>query len=413
MAGSIHEYQCKLYCLAIEAEYVIEMLLGFYSVHSNIATSNGITDPNEAFAAIVKHCNNNHTLKNVEKLSYLDYKQHCFDLNMPSQVKKEINIEELDITISYDFLRNLDVFPTCKERYKKNLKCKNLIMAGKHDLVCCNICLTCNNCLLLTPQCESGDIIKAVDFIKKVRNFTAHLKFASCVKMEKGDFSCIRITGCSTWNDVLLKYKHAIKIVLQYLRTVLGISIDTRCDNLDKIVTKNKEVYWNIYSTSSINTVRQENFDIVIKRTLKVYLCFTKVEAAGFLGCLSRVASLVTCHQRNQFNFTEEDLLLICNDHRESFAKTVLTEIKLTDNSGKFEIVHIVIESLPASELELLSICMSIHIEFHKEPPECYIDTYSIESRSLRNRIKIYVAEAVRNVLKLNVNVKCTAWCFH
>ena len=250
MHGSkFHEYQSKLYCLSLEAEYVIEMLLGFYSVQSNIAKGNGITDPNEAFTEIVKHCHNNNTLKNVKSVSYPLYKQLIFDLNIPSQVKTEINIKELDITISYDFLRNLDIFPTCNERYKKQLKCKNLTMAGNHNLVCCNICMTCNNCLLLTSACNSTDIIDAVVFMKDVRHFKTRLKFASCEKMEKGDFSCIKSTGCSSWNDLLVKYMGAIKIVLQYLRKVLGIPIVTRCDNLNIIVTKKYEDYWNIYNT--------------------------------------------------------------------------------------------------------------------------------------------------------------------
>ena len=121
----------------------------------------------------------------MKKLSYQDYKQKCFDLIMPIQVKTKIDIEELDITISYDFLRNLDIFPTCKDSYKKQLKCKNL--AGKHNNVCCHLCMTCINCLLTSP-CESGEIIKAVVSIKDFRNFTAHLKYLSCEKMEKGGF---------------------------------------------------------------------------------------------------------------------------------------------------------------------------------------------------------------------------------
>ena len=422
MDGSkLHEYQCKLCCLAVEAEYVIEMLLGFYSVQSNIATSNGITDPNEAFTAIVQHCHNNKTLKNVEKVSYLSYKRLFFDVKKPNQVKTEINIKELDFTISYNFLRNLDVFPTCKNRYKKQLKCKNLTMAGNHNLVCCNICMTCNNCMLLTSACNSTDIITAVVFIKDVRNFTAHLNFSSCEKIEKGDFSCIKMTDCSSWNGVLVKYMDAIKTVLKYLRTVLGISIDSRCINLDMIVIKNTAVYWNVYNASSIFKVMRENFAIInsreniIKRTFNVDLGFSKVETAGSFGYLSRVASLFTSHQQNPFNTRDIDdpsLVQMCNGYRETVEKSVFKELKVADKSGKFEIVNVGVRSIRPSELELLSIGISIHIEFHKGAPECFINPYSTESQSLQKQIKVAVAEVVRNVLKEDVKVECTGWRF-
>ena len=377
-----HEYQCKLYCLSVEAKYVIETLLGFYSVQSNIATSNGITDPNEAFTAIVKHCHNNNTLKNVKMLSYTNYKQQCFDLNIPIQVKTEINIKELDITISCDFLRNLDIFPTCRRPYKKQLA-----------------------------------MAEAVVFIKDVRNFTAHLTFDAYEKMEKGDFSCINITGCLDWNDVLVKYVDAIKTVLRYLRSVLGISIYSRCNNLDIIVTKNYEVYWNIYTTSSMNRVIRENFaminskDYIIKRTFNIDLDFTKVEAAGFWGYLSRVGSLFTSYEQQYFNtrhIGEPYFMLICKVARKTVEKTVFAELNVADNSGKFEIVVVV----NPNHFELFSICMSIHIEFRKEPPECYDNRYSTESRSLQKQIKIALAEAVRTVLKQDFNVVCTRWNF-
>ena len=415
----LHEYQCKLNYLSLEAEYVIETLLGFYSVQSNIAKRNGITDPNEAFTAIVTHChNNNNTLKNVTKLSYPDYKQKCYDLNMPIQVKKKIIIEELDITISYDFLRNLDIFPTCKERYKKQLKCKNLTMAGKHNRVCCHMCMTCINCLLTSP-CKSGDIIEAVVFIKDVRNFTAHLKFSLCEKMQKGDFSCIKITGCHSWNDLLMKYVDAIKTVLQYLKIVTSIAIDSHCLNLEIIVNKNNEVYRHIYNSSSLNRIIQENFvilnykDNIIKRTFDINLGFTKGKAAGFCGHFLSLFSC--CHQKpfDTRDIDEPSILQVCTGCREAVEKIVSTELKLSDNSGKFKIVNIGIQSLTPSQLELRSICMSIHIEFHhSEPPECYTDTYSIESRSLRRQIKITIAEVVNAVLKRAINVECTAWRF-
>ena len=410
MDGSkLHEYQCKLHCLTIEAEYVIETLLGFYAVQSNIAKTNNITDPNEAFTAIVTHCHNNSTLKNVKKLSYPDYNQKCFDLNIPIQVKTIINIEELDITISYDFLRNLDIFPTCKDSYKKTLKCKNL--TGNHDNVCCNLCMTCNNCLLTSLPCKSVDIIEAIVFIKDFRNFTAHLKFSLCERMEKGDFSCIKITDCRTWNDVLIKYMDVIKIVLQYLRIHLGISIDSRCHNLDIIINKNNEVYWNIYNTSSMNRIMRENVailnskDNIIKKTFEVNLAFKK---AGFWGFLSSVASRFISHDTPDID--DPFMLQVYTGYREAVEKIVFTELKLADNSGKFEIGNIGV--IPPSQLELLSICMSINIEFRNEPPECYKDTHSIESQSLRKQIKNTVAEVIRDVLKLDIKVKCTGWRF-
>ena len=350
MDGStLHEYQCKLYCLSLEAEYAIEKLLGFYSLQSNIAKRNGITDPNEAFTAIVTYCHkNNNNLRNVKKLSYQDYKQKCFDLIMPIQVKTKIDIEELDITISYDFLRNLDIFPTCKDSYKKQMKCKNL--AGNHNNVCCNLCMTCNNCLLTSP-CESGEIIEAVVSIKDFRNFTAHLKYLSCEKMEKGDFSCIKITGCLTWNDLLIKYMDAITTVLQYLSTVLGISINSRCYNLDIIIKKSNEVYWNIYNTSSMNRIIRENFAIInhkdntIKRTFDINLGFKE---AGFWGYLSRVASVFSSHDTPDID--EPFTMQVCTGYREAVEKIVFQELKLANISGKYEIVNIGIESLPPSK---------------------------------------------------------------
>ena len=407
--SKLHEYQCKLYCLSLEAEYVVEKLLGYYSLQSNIAKKNGTTDPNEAFTAIVTHChNNNNTLKNVKKLSYPDYKQKCFDLN--TQVKTKIDIQELDITISYDFLRNLDIFPTCKERYKKQLKCKNLKAGGKHNHVCCNICMTCINCLPTSP-CKSADIIVAVVFIKDVRNFTAHLKLPLCEKMEKGDFTCINITGCRTWNDLLIKYVDAIKTLLQYLSIILGIKIDSRCLNLEIIVNKNNEIYRPMYNSSLLNRIIQENFvilnykDNIIKRTFDINLSFKKVEAVSFWGYLSSLYS-----SGDTPDIDEPFMKQVRTGYREAVQKIVFEELKLATNSGKYEIINIGFESLPPNQLELLSICMSIHIEFRNEPPECYTDTDSIESESLRNEIKSTVADVVRAVFELDIKVKCTKW---
>ena len=413
MDGSIlHEYQCKLRCLTVEAEYAIETLLGFYSVRKK----KKIIDPDEAFTAIVSDCHNDGTLKNVKKLfTNKDYKKQCFDLNIPSQLKTKIYINELDITISSDFLLFLDVFPTCK---KTQLICKNFKNGGRHNNACCNICNICNKCRKL--QCKSAVMREAVDFIKMCRNFTAHLTFAVCEKMEKGNYNCITIPGCHVWNHVLVKYKNAIRTVLQYLKkSVLHIKIDSRCSNLNIIVDKNSNVYWNLYDTS-MNKIVRENVailnskDNIIKQTLGIDIDFKKVKATGFWGyllyILSNVAGLFSSHQQIPFGtFDMDDACMeqVYTGSKEKIGK--ILELELPDNSAKFDIGRFGSRSLFS---EHLGIHMEIHIEFCNEPPECYNDPYSSETKSLRKRIKFTVAELICAVFKLDVDVKCTNLAF-
>ena len=63
------------------------------------------------------------------------------------QIKQEINISDLDITMLVDILGNIPEFPSCKDKYKRSLACNQCGTSQNNtDVVCCSVCLLCRRC---------------------------------------------------------------------------------------------------------------------------------------------------------------------------------------------------------------------------------------------------------------------------
>ena len=392
-----HEYKCKLECLSLEAEKAIENLLSYYSLESNIAKTNNLTDADEAFTAIISSCHQNNQLKKVKKLSFPDYQKKCFDLPQ-NVVKNKIYIKELDITISFDILWNIDVFPTCKDHYKSNKKCKNLAMAGNHTRICCVTCMTCSNC---SQPCVNAMIKDAVVFIKEARNFTAHVTFAECKAIENNVFACITLPNCSSWEKLLTEFTKAIKCIFELLKTWNYISdreYKLHCNNLDTIVCHESWFYMQLY-VSSMRRMEQENVIIRVceeikKRTFTFDLNCKESELRGLWGYICRLFSrYLQTPSLNNLDIDDPSLRKLLTAYHKPMENFLIQELK-SAGCCKFDVLFVSVIKIPTIDASL-GIRATINIGFDTELPDCYKVSTSQESVELRSDIKSIFQKAV------------------
>lgn len=411
----LHEYQHKLNCLSIEAENAACKLLEILSLQKPIARHNKVNDPGEALSLVLNECLRNHTLlQKVEKLSYADYRWRVFDPSNVSGIRTKIDISQMDLTLLYDILRNVEQFRTCKFRSRTTrLICVNASSGGNHTRkICCNVCMLCSRCLSHSgASCETEAIVDALVFMKDARNMSAHITSSECELIQNGSYGTISIARCSTWNDVMKGLPNAVETILNFLHAQKYISKKTvkkACLRMETVVNFTVKEYSNFYSNQidritwgndAINAVEKP---LVIRKTLSMDL-------RGQENLWTRVARSM-CLGRETSDIDSPRVKAVIGYYTKNVTQILKKE--LGKNAEQFDISQPFVDSLPPEDGYSFLYHVQVDITFNNTVPDCYKMQYSSESENLRSYFRTALEDLLSNELNQDVKVEASKYRF-
>ncbi|XP_057299910.1 uncharacterized protein LOC130630437 [Hydractinia symbiolongicarpus] len=410
-----HEYQHKLNCLSIEAENAACKLLEILSLQNPISRNNKVNDPGEALSLVLNECLRNHTLlQKVEKLSYADYKWRVFDPSNVSRIRTKIDISQMDLTLLYDILRNVEQFRTCKSRSRRARSiCVNASSGGNHTRkICCNVCMLCSRCLSHSgASCETEAIVDALVFMKDARNMSAHITSSECELIQDGSYGTISIARCSTWNDVMKGLPNAVETILNFIHAqnyILKETVKKACLRMETVVNFTVKEYSNFYSnqidriTWGNNAINAVEKPLIVRKTLSMDL-------RGQESLWTRVARSM-CLGRETSDIDSPRVKAVIGYYTKNVTQILKKE--LGKNAEQFEISQPFVDSLPPEDGYSFLYHVQVDITFNNTVPDCYKMQYSSESENLRSYFRIALEDLLSNELNQDVKVEATKYRF-